>query len=82
MSLPHDDMGWSLAVALPGHGADILHQTKHRFAPYTSKSVEMARAQLTGSKVSLSGIKRESVMLKPEATIEASRVMLWTKATT
>ena len=76
MSLPHDDMGWSLVVAFPGHGAHILHLTKHQFNPYIFKSVEMARAQLTGSKVSLFGITRERV------TIEASRVMIWTEITT
>ena len=41
----------------------------------------MARAKLTVNKVSLSGITRERVMLRMEATIKASRVMLWTETT-
>ena len=41
----------------------------------------MARAQLTVSKVTLSGITREMVMLRMEATIKASSVMLWTDTT-
>ena len=37
--------------------------------------------QLTGSKLSLSGITRERVVLKMEKLIEASKVMLWIEAT-
>ena len=41
----------------------------------------MATAQLTVSKVLLSGITRKRGMVKTEATIKASRVMLWTEKT-
>ena len=53
---------------------DMLPKIKPQ--PSLSKIVEMARAELTVSKVSLSGITRESVILRTEATIKASRVML------
>ena len=63
--------------------SDMLPQIKSQFTPpYLSKSVEMARAKLTVGKVSLSGITRViKVMLRTEATIKASRVMLWTETT-
>ena len=56
---------------------NILPQIKPQFIPYLSKSL----AQLTVSKVSLSGIRKERVMLRMEAAIKASRVMLWTETT-
>ena len=36
---------------------------------------------MTVCKVSLSGITKEMMMLRMEATIKASRVMLWTEIT-
>ena len=57
--------------------SDMLPQIK-------SQSIEKARAKLTVGKVSLSGITRErviKVMRRTEATIKASRVMLWTETT-
>ena len=37
--------------------------------PYLSKSVDIAEAQMTGSKGSLSGITRRKGVLRTEATI-------------
>ena len=43
---------------------------------------EIGRTQLTESKCLLSEITREMVMLRTEATIEASMVILWIETTT